>query len=300
MNCEFAMRAAGDTRTPMLVTGGMVLFNAILAPLLIYGVGPFPRLEVLGAGLATLFAQVVAVLAFVGIAVRRHPNFPLERSSQRRFDPQLAGSLLRIGFPGMAIGVLYSSIYLFMSGIAARLGTRELAVLGLANRSESATYLVTNGFAAATAALVGQNLGAGRPDRSERAAWLSVFWMLVYSCVTGSILIFWPREVLGLFTTDTAVLDMGAPYVRILGYAQPLMSVEIVLEHAFSGAGDTLPPMLISVPMNLMRVPLIVWVVFHLHAGLLGVAWVLAVTCTMRGILAAIWFRRGRWKTRRL
>jgi Na+-driven multidrug efflux pump len=254
----------------------------------------------MGAGLVMLLAQAVAVAAFAVYALRGHRNFPLDRQAFRRLDLRLAGSLLRIGTPGMAIGVFYSSIYLFMSGIAARIGTRELAVLGLANRTESITYLVTNGFAAATATLVGQNLGAGLPQRAERAAWLSVGWMSLFACVTGAVLVFLPRQILGLFTTDPAVLDLGAPYVRILGYAQPLMAVEIVLEHAFSGAGDTVPPMLISVPMNSLRIPLILWVVYELHAGLIGIAIVLAVTCMLRGVLAMVWFGRGQWKYRRL
>jgi putative MATE family efflux protein len=300
INSEFAMRAAGDTRTPLLVTGGMVLFNAVLAPLLIYGVGPLPRLEVMGAGLATLLAQVVAVVAFAALARARHANFPLDRAALRRNDRALLGSLLRIGFPGMAIGVLFSTIYLFISGIAARLGTSELAVVGLGNRAESATYLVVTGFAAATATLVGQNLGARRPDRAARAAWASGLWMLLYGLGTGGVMILWPRAVLGLFTSDATVIDMGAAYVRVLGFAQPLMAMEIVFEHAFSGAGDTLPPMLISVPMNALRVPLLWWVVGVHHAGLLGIGWILAITCMVRGLVATLWFRRGTWRHRRL
>lgn len=300
INCEFLMRAAGDTRTPMLVTGSMVLVNAILDPLLIYGMGPFPRLEVHGAALATLLSQLVAVAGFAVCAVRRHPHFPLERQSLRRLDPPLARDLLRIGYPGMAIGTLYSTIYLFISGIAARLGTVELAVVGLANRAETVTYLVCHGFGAATATTVGQNLGAGRADRSSRAAWRSALWMSLYGVVTGGILVVWPRQVLGVFTSDAAVIEAGATYVRVLGFTQPFMGLEIVLENAFSGAGDTTPPMLISVPMNVLRVPLIAWVVEGWDAGLLGIVWVVASTAIVRGVLAALWFRRGRWAHRRL
>lgn len=299
LNCEFLMRAAGDTRTPMLVAGLTVALNAALDPLLIYGIGPFPRLEVVGAGVAAVVAQLTACAAFAWYAWRRHPAFPFARASLGRLDPSLARSLLRIGFPGMAVGSLYSTIYLFMSGIAAKLGTVEMAVLGLANRSESITYLVSTGFGAGTATMVGQNLGARRPDRAERAAWLSVVWMTVYSCATGALLVFWPEAVLRCFTSDPAIITTGAPYLRILGYAQPLMAVEIVLEHAFAGAGDTLPPMLISVPLNALRIPLLWWVV-HRGGDLLDIGWVLATTCMARGVLAAYWFRRGRWKERRL
>lgn len=299
LNCEFLMRAAGNTRAPLAVAGVAVLVNGVLDPLLIYGVGPFPRWGVAGAGIATLLAQAVACAGFMVFARRRHPAFPFARSSLRRLDGPLVGSLLRIGFPGMAVGSLYSLIYLFMSGIAARLGTSQLAVLGLANRAESITYLVTNGFGAATAAVVGQNLGARRPDRAERAAWLSVGWMTVYAFVSGGVLVLFPRWILHLFSSDPAVVDIGAPYLRILGFAQPLMAVEIVLEHAFAGAGDTVPPMVISLPLNALRVPLLLWVV-HNGGGLIEIGWVLATTCIARGVLAALWFRRGAWKTRQI
>lgn len=299
LNCEFLMRAAGDTRTPMWVAGLTVALNAALDPLLIYGIGPFPRLEVMGAGIAAVVAQATACLAFAICVWRKHPSFPFSTASLRRLDWPLAQSLVRIGFPGMAVGSLYSTIYLFMSGIAAKLGTVEMAVLGLANRSESITYLVSTGFGAGTATMVGQNLGARRPDRAERAAWVSVGWMSAYSCITGAILVLWPEAVLRCFTADADVITTGAPYLRILGYAQPLMAVEIVLEHAFSGAGDTITPMLISVPLNALRIPLLYWVV-NAGGGLLAIGWVLAVTCMARGVLAAWWFRRGRWKERRL
>ena len=299
LNCEFLMRAAGDTRSPLVVAAIAVLFNAVLDPLLIYGVGPFPRLGVAGAGWATLLAQAVACAVFAAYAFRRHPNFPLTVASLRQLDMRLTANLLRIGFPGMAVGTFYSTIYLFMSGIAARLGTRELAILGLANRSESVTYLVTNGFGAATATVVGQCLGAGRPERAERAAWASVGWMTGYAFLTGTLLVVWPQAILRLFTADPSVVELGAPYLRILGYAQPLMAVEIVLEHAFAGAGDTVPPMLVSVPMNALRVPLLWWIV-RTGGGLLEMGWVLAITCMARGVLAALWFRRGGWKHRNL
>jgi len=298
-NCEFAMRAAGNTRTPLLVTGGMVLSNAVLDPLFIFGWGPIPAYGVRGAAWATFAAQVLAVGGFAWLAARRHPHLPLSRASLRSFDRRLASSLLRIGAPGMAVGTLFSGIYLFMSGIAARLGTAPLAVMGLANRIESVTYLVCHGFGAATATLVGQNLGARQPSRAARAAWRSTLWMLLYGVATGAIMILFPRTLLGIFSNDSGVLEAGVPYLRILGLAMPFMAIEIVLENAFSGAGDNVPPMVISVPMNLVRVPLLVWTM-ALGAGLMGIVWVVTLTAMVRGLLAAAWFRRGNWAHRTL
>ncbi len=299
-NCEAIMRAAGNTRTPLLVMGGMVLVNAVLDPLLIFGVGPLPRLEVLGAGIATFVAQLVAVGAFAALAVRRSTSLPLSRAALERLDGGLALRLLRVGVPPMAVGALFSIIYLFLSGVAARLGTVELTILGLGNRTEALTYLVSSGFAAATAAVVGQNLGAGAPERAARAAWRSVLWMSVYGTVVGGALVLWPRQVLSLFSTDPEVLATGAAYTRILGFCHGWMAVEIVLDNAFAGAGDTLPPMLISVPINLLRVPLVLWLVAERGAGILAIGWLLSGTAVLRGVLAVLWFRRGGWKEKRL
>jgi len=298
INCEAVMRAAGNTRTPLLIMGGMVLVNGVLDPLLIFGLGPFPRLEVLGAAIATAVAQLFAVLVFAARVLRGDPSFPLPRRALA--DPGLALRMIRIGLPAMSVGVLYSLVYLFLSGVAARLGTRELAVLGLGNRAETFTYLVSSGFAAATAAVVGQNLGAALPGRATRAAWRAALWMGLYGLVVGGLLVVGPGAVLGLFTADPAVLDVGATYVRIIGLCQGLMAVEIVLGQAFAGAGDTLPPMLISVPVNLLRVPLVIWIVRELDAGILGVGWLLSLTAALRGIAAAVWFARGRWREKKL
>jgi putative MATE family efflux protein len=298
INSEAVMRAAGNTRTPLLIMCGMVLVNGGLAPLLIFGLGPFPRLEVLGAALATAFAQLLAVIAFASRALRADPSFPFPRPP--RFDPGLCLRMVRLGVPATSVGFLYSMVYLFLSGVAARLGTRELAILGLGNRAETFTYLVSTGFAAATAAVVGQNLGAGLPERAARAAWRAALWMGIYGLIVGGCLILWPRAVLGLFTSDPAVLELGATYTRIIGSCQGLMAAEIVLGQAFAGAGDTLPPMLISVPVNLLRIPLVFWIVRRLDGGIVGIGWLLAMTAAFRGVASMVWFARGTWKEKKL
>lgn len=299
-NAESTMRAAGNTRTPLVIIALMVLVNGTLDPFLIFGIGPFPRLEVLGAGLATLISQAVAVLAFGVVVWRRDPSFPFTREACTRLDRHLAARFVRIGMPTASVGVLYSTVYLFLSGVAAHLGTVELAVLGLGNRSETLTYLMSTGFGAATAAVVGQNLGARQVGRAAQAAWRSAGWMGLYGSAVGALLVLWPREVLAVFTSDPAVLETGATYTRIIGLCQGLMAVEIVLAHAFAGAGDTVPPMLISVPLNVVRVPLVLAIIEVFDGGILAIGWLLSTTAALRGVVAAVWFARGRWKDRKL
>ncbi len=300
LNAESVMRASGNTRTPLLIITAMVVVNGALDPFLIFGLGPFPRLEVLGAGLATLISQLVAVAAFAVVALRNTRTFPFARRALAPLDLQLAKRMFRVGTPPMSVGVLFAVVYLFLSAIVARLGTVELAILGLGVRSETFTYLVSSGFGAATAAVVGQNLGAGKAARAARAAWRSAAWMGVYGTVVGAVLVVWPREVLALFTSDPAVLDTGATYTRIIGLCQGLMAVELVLSQAFAGAGDTVPPMLISVPLNVVRVSLVYVIIDAVGGGILAIGWLLSITAALRGVLAAAWFARGRWKERKL
>jgi len=296
VNSESIMRASGNTRRPLMITGAMVLLNLVLDPLLIFGIGPFPRLEVFGAALATVIAQLVAVMIFALHAIRGHADFPLQRHAFGRLQSRMCLEFVRLGAPALSIGVLFSSVYLFLSGVAARLGIVELAVLGLGNRAETLTYLGTSGFAEATGAVVGQNIGAGKIDRATKAAWYSALWMFCFGGFLGALMMLFPRQVLLVFTDDPEVLQVGAQYIRILGISQGLMAVEIVLERAFAGAGDTLPPMLISVPINLLRIPLVWWMVHSLGGGIIAIGVMLAATSALRGIVSMLWFSIGRWK----
>ena len=124
--------------------------------------------------------------------------------------------------------------------------------------------------------------------------------MGLYGTAIGALLVVWPREVLAVFTSDSAVLDTGATYTRIIGLCQGLMAVEIVLAHAFAGAGDTIPPMLISVPLNVVRVPLVFAIIDVFDGGILAIGWLLSITAALRGVVAIAWFSRGRWKDRKL
>ena len=297
---ESILRAAGDTRTPLLVIATSLVLNAVLDPFLIFGWGPFPAMGVAGAATATVVAQGVAVTWFAGLALSRHPAFPFDFKALSRPSPRYAAALMRIGLPFCLIGILYSIVYLWLARTAAPFGTSALAVVGVANRIESLTYLAAVGFGLACEAMVGQNLGAGRPDRAERATWLSTGLMAGLGLVVSALMWFVPDTLLGFFTADPAVVERGVPYLRILAPCQAFTALEIVLNGAFSGAGDTVPPAAISVTVSLLRIPLAGALAHGLGLGLPGIAWTITLTCIARAVIVAAWFRRGRWKTKAL
>ena len=297
---ESILRAAGDTRTPLLVVASSLVLNTVLSPLLMFGVGPFPQMGVAGAAAATVIAQVFAVAWYAGLAFRRHPALPFDFAALARPAPRSMAALARIGLPFCLIGVLYSIVYLWLARTAAPFGTGALAVVGMANRIESLTYLAAVGFALACEAMVGQNLGAGRPDRAERATALSTGLMAGLGFAVSLLMWFVPEALLGFFTSDPAVVAQGVPYLRILAPCQAFTALEIVLNGAFAGAGDTLPPSIISVTVSVLRIPLVTWMAGGLGLGLEGIAWTITLTCIARALIVALWFRRGRWKTKAL
>lgn len=294
------MRACGNTVTPMKITASSVVVNVVLAPLLIYGPGPFPALGVPGSAIATVISMAGAVAAYAVLLMRRHPDLPIDGASLRRLDPAMLGALARVGVPYCLIGMLYSIVYLFYARIAAHSGDAAIAVLGIGNRLESITYLTAEGFAVATSTFVGQNLGAKNPGRAEQGAWRAMRIMSALGAVLGVLFLVAPALLLRCFTSDPTALELGVPYLRILAICQIFTGLEGAVGGGFVGAGDTVPPMVIHVAFALIRFPLAAWAGLHLNYGIYGVAWTMSLTCILRGVLLALWFRRGRWKTKML
>jgi putative MATE family efflux protein len=293
------LRASGDTRTPMRISLGVVGCNILLDPLLIFGVGPFPRWGVLGAGVATVAAHGIGVLLYLGFFLRRK-RFPGILRNMRRIDPGIMLACLRIGAPASVNTILYSVVYLFLSREAAQIGTGPLAALGVGNRIESVSYLTANSVSVAAATIVGQNLGAGQKARARQTArtacWIGLgvcsFWGIVYLVLA--------EPILRIFASDPEVIGPGVTFLRVIATCQPFMGLEIALAGVFQGAGYTLYPMSFSTGISVLRIPLAAIANRGLGAGFTGIAWVVSLTCILRGIVMLIFLRRSRWIETRL
>ena len=296
---QAALRAAGNTRLPLLVSGIALAANAGLAPLLIYGWGPFPQWGVKGSAAATVACMGGATVALLVVAFRGHRDMPRSRASLARPDLAELVQLARVGAPHAAIGALFSVVYLVYARIAGAQGAASLAVLGIGNRLESVTYLTADGFGVAAATFVGQNLGARNPERAEAGAWKAAGLMGLIGLAVSAIMLAVPAALLRPFTADPEALALGVAYIRALGLCQVFTAVEGALGGAFAGAGDTVPPMIIHVSFAVVRIPLAFLAVGAL-GGLMAVAWTMTATCIVRSAVMAAWFRRGGWKRRDL
>ena len=285
---DAAFRAAGDTRTPFVLLLASVAVTLVLDPVLIVGWGPVPALGVAGAAIATICTRAVAfVLGLTIIGRRGVVKFG-------RPDLRSIATVLRIGLPTATTGVVFSLIYVMVTRTATQFGTPALAALGIGHRVESWLYMIGVGFGAATAAIVGQNMGAGRTDRAERAGWISVAFCSVFGVVACVIELLVPRWFASIFSHDPAVIAEGARYLRIAAVSQIGICAEIVLEGALGGAGATLPPMLTSTVITASRIPIAVWAANRY--GIAGLWWTISITALLRAVgMVGIW-RAGRWK----
>ena len=285
---EATFRASGDTRTPLLLLGASVALNLVLDPLLITGAGPLPALGIAGAAAAAILTRGGSLAMGFVILVRRR----LIRLSV--FDFKSAFTALRVGLPTAGTGVFFSIIYIGLTRITTRFGVPALAALGIGHKLEGLSYMIAVGFGLASAAVVGQNIGAGRIDRARKAGWLTAS----YACSAGAVVAFlflaFPDAMVGIFTHDPAVIADGALYLRAMAVAQITMGLEIVLESSLGGAGYTVQPMLWNGIFTAARIPLAAWLVGTL--GVAGVWWAIGVTAVARGLAMAALWKSERWQ----
>jgi len=289
---EATFRASGDTRTPFLILAASVLLSIGLDPLLIAGVGPFPRLGVEGAATASVMVRGGGFLIGLFIAVRR--GLLRVRAPDWRAIP----TILRVGAPLSLAGVLLSVIYMWLTRFTSRFGTPALAALGVGHKVEGLGFIAISGFALSASALVGQNLGAGQEDRARQAARLTVGYCLMATAVTAVAFLSIPRVLVGLFTSDAAVIADGALYLRVIAFAQIGQTFELILEGALAGAGYTFWPQVTSTTLTALRVPLSAW--WSQSMGLLGIWLALSLTAIARGVAMTIFWVRGGWRGTRV
>ncbi len=287
---DAAFRAAGDTRTPFYLLGGAVALNLLLDPVLILGLGPAPRLGIAGAAGATLLTRAGAGAIGYGLLLRRG-LVVRERLDLRAWRPMAA-----IGLPTAAGGAVFAFVYILLTRITSRFGTAALAALGVGHRIESLSYMACVGFGFAAATAVGQNLGAGAPERARASGVSAARHALVATAAAAVAFVLVPRTLVGLFTHDPAVIDAGASYLRIVAVAQLFMSLDLVLESAMAGAGYTLLPMAASLTLTVARLPLAAWLAGPL--GLAGIWWTISLTAAARGVSVASIWRLGGWRRR--
>jgi putative MATE family efflux protein len=286
----------GDTVTPMKLMLVTVVLNLVLDPFLIFGIGPFPEMGIVGAAVATVLSRGVAsAIGFYylfsgskGIMVR---------ISDLRPRPNTISRIVRIGVPSAIEQSAMALGFTFMVAIVARFGTDALAAYGIGSRLISLLSMPAMGFGMAVSIMVGQSLGAGKEDRAEKIGWLSSGASLLLLTGGGALCYLSAGALVSVFITqnDQAVIGLGSQFIRIIAFGLGAFAARTVINGAFRGAGDTITAMAFSV-LALWGIRLPLAAVLSVSIGIEGV-WISMLLSNLIGCAAALlWFRRGGWK----
>ena len=292
---EAVFRGIGDTHTPMIIIALALTLNAILDPVFIFGWFGLPAMGIAGAAWASVLAQLLAMLLASYFLYRKQflPVFETENSSHLHF--KIITRILNIGAPVGFGGFFFSIIYVGLTAIIAEFGTEAIAAIGVCHRIEGIAWFACVGFAAAASTLVGQFVGAGKIKKAEHAAlWVNGYGGLTL-LIISAIFYFFPAELMSIFTTEIAVQSIGVEYFKIIALFEIFLAFEVIMEDAFSGAGYTLPVMLVTVPITAARIPLAWYLAIYLEMGSNGIWWAIAITTFLKGILNVLLFKRGIW-----
>jgi putative MATE family efflux protein len=242
----------------------------------------------------------VASALFILLIIRGKLAFKFSLLPKLDLDFSMVWRILRVGIPASSAWILFSVVYLFINKIVALFGTEAIAALGIGNRMESVSFLTAFGLSIAASTLVGQNLGAGKPERSAKAAWQTAGIGVLVTGFVAAMFFAFPRQIASVFISDPEVVEIGIGYLRILAISQMFMALEIVLEGAFGGAGNTIPPMIVSIFGSLARIPIAYLLAVHWGIGITGVWWAIASTSIVKGVVLTYWFSKGRWKSQKI
>lgn len=295
-----ALQGAGDTVMPMFVMAVANVLNIVLDPLLIFGPGPFPALGVCGAAVATVLAQAVAAALSLFILSRGKSHLHI-RAHHWRPDGPLAWRILRIGLPGSGQMLSRSLMSAVMMRIVAGCGTAAVAAYGTGLRFHMIILMPAFALGGAAATLVGQNLGAGKPERARRAAWIAAALDALFMLCAAVLMVAGAPGLIRIFNADPDVVELGAHYLRVVSPFYVFAAFGIVLGRALNGAGDSLGPMVITIgTLWGLQVPLAVWFSRLWVPATVGIWWAIVVAFITQGLLVTGWFETGRWQRRKI
>lgn len=293
-------RGAGDAAVAMRVLWVANGINIVLDPVLIYGWGPFPAMGIEGAAIATNIGRGVGVAMQLWVLFRGAKHIRV-LWSRVHLQGRVMWSLVRTSLGGIGQFIIATSSWLVLVRIVSEFGSEAVAGYTIAIRVFIFTLLPAWGLANAAATLVGQNLGAKRPERAERSVWIAGFVNMAFLAAVSLVYIVFSETLVRIFTDDPEVVATGAECLRVVSYGYLVFAWSMVMPQAFNGAGDTLTPTWINLFCYwLLQIPAAYLLAIALGAGETGVYWSIVLAETAAGVVGIVLFRRGAWKSTRV
>lgn len=291
-------RGAGDAAIAMRTLWLANWINILLGPCLIFGLGPFPKLGLMGAAIATNIGRGTGALYALSRLIRKGSRVNIQRR-HLRLEPKIIAQLVRLSATGTFQVFIGMASWIGLVRIISSFGSDAVAGYTLGIRVILFALLPSWGMANAAATMVGQALGARNPERAERAVWKAGFYNMIFLGIVGLIFVFLAPQIISLYHPSPAVAHYGVDCLRIVAYGFLFYAYGMVLAQSFNGAGDTWTPTIINMFVYwLWEIPLAYVLSLKLNMGPEGVFIAITIAFSTLAVVSAVVFRRGRWKAR--
>lgn len=276
----------GNSKTPFIATSIGLIFNIIFDPLFIYGFGIIPKMGVVGAALATVFAQIIVFLILLAYILKDKLLFAhINIKTIPCFS--YFTKILKLSVLVTLQATLFPIFSIYISRIVASFGDNAVAVQRVGSQIESISWMMTDGFAIAVNSFVAQNYGAGNIDRAKKGYYTSLKILSTWGIFATILLIFGAKPIFSVFLNDPEVLKLGADYLVILGLSQLPMCLEILSNGSLNALGKTMVPATISIIFTGARIPM-AHVLILTSLGLSGIWWSITISSVFKGILSLL------------
>lgn len=280
---------SGDSTTPFKINAIGLIINMILDPLMIMGIGPFPKMGIKGAALATVIAQFIVTIIFI-IVSKSKPNLFSHLNMFKIPEKAYIKNIFKLGLPSALQSGLFASIAMIITRIISRWGPVAIGVQNVGSQIESISWMTAGGFSTAISVFIGQNHGAGHWDRIKEGYRRGLVIVGTIGIFAMILLILGAEPIFRLFIPeDKEAIEIGITYLKILGLSQFFMTIEIGTQGAFNGLGRTIPPSLVGILFNALRIPAAL-ILSSTFLGLDGIWWSISVSSMFKGVVLTIWY----------
>ena len=300
MMMDAIMQASGDSVNPMWIAIVYRLFHIALCPFLIFGWWVFPELGVEGAAYTSIIAQTLGIILGLRVLIGSRSRVSIT-FKEFTFDTGIIIRMIRIGLPSAISNVQQNLNQFFLQIFIAPFGGAAIAAHAIMQRLNMFIFMPTSSFGMGAGVLVGQNLGAGKPERAEKSAWIAVWLVTAFSVCIAVLFYFLAEPVIRIFNSEPDMVEMGILFIQIGVVSWLFMGFASVLMNCLQGAGDTIPTMVIAIVTTwAITMPLAYFLPKYTDWGIASIRWAISASSVIGALANIIYFRMGKWKTRRV
>jgi len=283
------INGTGNSKLPFRINAVGLIVNVLLNPMLIFGLGPFPKLGSNGSALATVIAQSIVMVMFV-VTIGRGKSALGKFRLRLQLQAEFVKKIFQLGSPVALHSILFASFAVALARIIAPWGAIPIAVQSVGAQIEALSWMTAGGFSTALGVFTGQNFGAGRWDRIFKGYFTTIAISGAIGILVTICFLTLGRQIYTLFLREEEAIGLGVQYLSILAISQFFMCVEITTGGVFNGVGRTIPPSLVGISVTGLRIPLALYLSQPLIFGVTGVWWSITLTSVVKGVVLFGWF----------